>query len=70
MKDLTASPKVQSSVVQLGGIPCTVVTIALSGTHPTAKVEGARLVVGGQSLSIAEGGLLLERFTPEAADPR
>lgn len=57
------SDRAKVTAVKLGGKTVDVLTISATNQHPEPKVEGDKLVIGGQSITFADGHLVLGKFT-------
>jgi hypothetical protein len=62
VKTDTASDKAMVSTVTAGATTYNVLTLSSTGRHPTPKAEGDRLVIGGQTVTFADGVLTLGKF--------
>jgi hypothetical protein len=62
VKTDTPSDKAMVSTVTAGATTYNVLTLSSTGRHPTPKAEGDRLVVGGQTVTFADGVLTLGKF--------
>ena len=58
------SEKARATTVNAGNVSFNVLTLSATGKHPEARAEGGKLVVGGQTLTYADGKLTLSTFQP------
>jgi len=63
-KDGKPSEKCRVTRLTLGTTPVAVMTLSASGQHPEARVEGDKVILGGQTFRWADGKLTLAKFTP------
>ena len=60
--DGRVSGRVNRSTVTIGQTTFNVLTLNRTGPHPSAKAEGGKLIVGGQTITFADGKLTLATF--------
>lgn len=64
------TPKTKSKFasVTIGQSTFNILTLSSNGTHPEAKADGGKLIVGGQTVSFTQGAFSLAKFQPEAKE--
>jgi len=62
VKGEPASDKAKLSTVTAGATTFNVLTLSSAGQHPQPKADGDKLVVGGQTVTFADGKLTLAKF--------